>query len=589
MSLVALRQERANTAELLYIKMKNLIWKLPKIVFLLAGILAACNTDESLAGTKPLPVAEVSTQVPSTVTTIAFPTSRVLPTSLSTNVPPTGIPPQPKYGITVRSSVPEAIASKAMDITSLHDDRYAWTTGDDDSRRVAVIAIGDGPLLAEWVFAVTAPFATVTDRTTMDEVMMGWRTGSSPVGALVVDRSTSAAFTSIWDSPSPAVLIVEDAILLDSLWANRPSWTLIPFDELVPALKVLQVDGQSPIDRHFDPETYPITVPIGISGDESAVSSFLGIWDGPASNRDPDRITRVAMSGVTALGRATAYQMEIRGVTAPGEVVGPVLRDADIAHISHEVSFSAECPYPNPIGDPIFCASDKYMELLTSIGTDVVELTGNHVNDWGPENTARSVDLYEEAGMQTFGGGRNLTDARQPALFEHNGNKIALVGCNPVGPPNAWATDHNAGSLPCDFDAYYNQIRELRDSGYAVIATLQYAEFYHYAPTNQQRLDFRAIVDAGATAVSGSQGHHAQGFDLYENSFIHYGLGNLFFDQMDMLGTRQSFIDIYVFYNGELISVDLYTSLIENYCCPRAMRDEERAQLLESVFQASGW
>jgi poly-gamma-glutamate synthesis protein (capsule biosynthesis protein) len=58
---------------------------------------------------------------------------------------------------------------------------------------------------------------------------------------------------------------------------------------------------------------------------------------------------------------------------------------------------------------------------------------------------------------------------------------------------------------------------------------------------------------------------------------------------MDMLGTRQSFIDIYVFYDGELISVELYTSLIENYCCPRAMSDEERAQLLESVFQASGW
>ncbi len=570
-------------------KMKTVVWNLPKTLFLLAVILVACNTDEPLVGTKPPPVTEVSTLVRPAATRIALPTSRVLPTAIPPNVPPTRIPPQPKYGISVRSSVPAAIASKALDIASRHDDRYAWTTSEDDSRRVAVITVGDGAPLAEWVFAVAAPFATVTDRTTMEDVMMGWRTGSSSVGALVLDHSTSATFTSIWGSPSPAVLIVEDELLLDSLWANRPSWTLTPFDELVPELKVLKVDGQSPIDRHFDAETYPISVPIGISGDDSAVSGFLELWDGPESNRDPDRITRVAMSGVTALGRATAYQMEIRGVTAPGEVVGPVLRDADIAHISHEVSFSAECPYPNPIGDPIFCASDKYLELLTSIGTDVVELTGNHLNDWGPENTARSVDLYEEAGMQTFGGGRNLTEANQPALFEHNGNKIALVGCNPSGPPNAWATDYRAGSLPCDFDAFYNQIRELRDSGYAVIATLQYAEFYHYAPTNQQRLDFRSVVDAGATAVSGSQGHHAQGFDLYQNSFIHYGLGNLFFDQMDMLGTRQSFIDNYVFYNGELISVELFTSLIENYCCPRAMSDEERAQLLESVFQASGW
>jgi poly-gamma-glutamate synthesis protein (capsule biosynthesis protein) len=58
---------------------------------------------------------------------------------------------------------------------------------------------------------------------------------------------------------------------------------------------------------------------------------------------------------------------------------------------------------------------------------------------------------------------------------------------------------------------------------------------------------------------------------------------------MDMLGTRQSFVDTYVVYDGRLLSVELFTSLIENYCCPRAMTGEERDQLLQSVFQASGW
>ena len=58
---------------------------------------------------------------------------------------------------------------------------------------------------------------------------------------------------------------------------------------------------------------------------------------------------------------------------------------------------------------------------------------------------------------------------------------------------------------------------------------------------------------------------------------------------MDMLGTRQSFIDLYTIYDGKLLNVELVTSLIENYCCPRLMSAEERAQLLETVFQASGW
>jgi poly-gamma-glutamate synthesis protein (capsule biosynthesis protein) len=122
-----------------------------------------------------------------------------------------------------------------------------------------------------------------------------------------------------------------------------------------------------------------------------------------------------------------------------------------------------------------------------------------------------------------------------------------------------------------------------------VIATQQYYEFYHYEATDQQKEDFRVLVDAGASAVSGSQGHHAQGFDLYNDAFIHYGLGNLFFDQMDMLGTRQTFVDTYTIYDGRLINVELWTGLIEDYFKPRLMTSEEREALLETVFEASGW
>jgi len=122
-----------------------------------------------------------------------------------------------------------------------------------------------------------------------------------------------------------------------------------------------------------------------------------------------------------------------------------------------------------------------------------------------------------------------------------------------------------------------------------VIATLQYNEFYHYAPTAQQEVDFAELAQADAAAVSGSQAHHAQGFAFVDGAFIHYGPGNLFFDQMDQVGTRQTFVDTYVFYDGRLLTVDLWTGLIENYCCPREMTPVEREAVLTAVFQASGW
>ena len=452
------------------------------------------------------------------------------------------------------------------------------------------LTMHQGRPLSRWLLAPAAPFATVRDGLTLGELQAAWRGENRTLGRLVIEADVAAALALQWGAAEASTTqLVMPGQLMEALWAARPSWTLVPFERLRPEYKVLRLDEVSPLDGDFMPGSYPLTLSIGLSGEADLVEAFRASWPGPHSNYDPGLLTRVAMSGVTGLTRATAYQMEIRGLTAPAAVVGPVLAGADVAHISHEVPFAPDCPPPNPLGTTVFCARDDYLALLNAVGADVIELTGNHVNDWGPDSLVHSLALYESAGMKTFGGGRNLAEAEQALTLSDHGNQIAFVGCNPQGPPGAWATSQRAGSRPCDEAAFRAQIAELDEQGYVVIATLQYAEFYHYAPTPQQRADFRALAAAGAAAVSGSQGHHAQGFDFWQGSFIHYGLGNLFFDQMQMLGTRQSFIDLYTIYDGRLISVELFTGLIENYCCPRAMTAVERDQLLQAVFAASGW
>ena len=99
----------------------------------------------------------------------------------------------------------------------------------------------------------------------------------------------------------------------------------------------------------------------------------------------------------------------------------------------------------------------------------------------------------------------------------------------------------------------------------------------------------RLGATAGAAAVSGSQGHHAQGFAFQDGAFIHYGLGNLFFDQMWSLETRQEFLDRHVFYDGRHISTEVLTAILEDYARPRPMSEAERAALLQAAFAASGW
>jgi len=301
-------------------------------------------------------------------------------------------------------------------------------------------------------------------------------------------------------------------------------------------------------------------------------------------------MTVVVMTGVTALVRGTAARMDEMGVDYPAELIGGWLREADLTHVSNEVAFASNCPPQSPYSTSMrFCSDPSYLALLEHVGVDLVELTGNHLLDWGVDAFSRTLDMYDQEGWLHFGGGRDLEDSLQPALVEHNGNRLAFLGCNPAGPPDDWAGEASPGSAPCVYDQLYGELGRLRDEGYLPIFTFQWTETYSSQPLPGQVAEFRRAVDAGAIIVSGSQAHQPQGFEFYDGGFIHYGPGNLFFDQMWSLPTRQEFIDRYVFYDGRLISVELLTAILEDWAQPRPMTPDERTAFLEQIFAASGW
>jgi len=176
--------------------------------------------------------------------------------------------------------------------------------------------------------------------------------------------------------------------------------------------------------------------------------------------------------------------------------------------------------------------------------------------------------------------------------LEHNGNKFAFIGCNPVGPEFAWARDDGwPGAAPCDYDYMTEQIAGIREYGYLPIATFQYFEYYSPEIRPWQGRDFRTLADAGAVIVSGSQAHSPQVKEFYGETFIDYGLGNLFFDQMNhpVKTTRNEFIDRHTFYDGRYIGTELLTATLMDYARPEPMNEEDRTAFLNDIFEASGW
>ena len=236
-----------------------------------------------------------------------------------------------------------------------------------------------------------------------------------------------------------------------------------------------------------------------------------------------------------------------------------------------------------------FCSDPKYFELLQSIGVDIVELTGNHLRDWGPEPLLYTLDLYQDAEIPYYGGGENVEVARQPVQLEHHGNKIAFIGCNYPGPEVDWATESQPGAARCDMEWIEEKVSELKSEGYLTIVTFQHYEVDDFRPASAQRVDnLQLAAEAAPTIISGSQAHFPQAMTFAGDTFIHYGLGNLFFDQM-MPGNRDAFLDRHIFYNGRYLGVELLTTRMMDYAQPRWMTLEERQDFLDNIFNHSIW
>lgn len=454
----------------------------------------------------------------------------------------------------------------------------------------------DAPV--RWIYVLAAPFATIQDDVPLADLESFWRgEATQPFGdsPLALTGATQHAFEFLWGVTDTNKLRVANNINeLEQLRDTEHAWALLPFDQLGPQWKVISIDGQNPLLRGLDVNAYPLTVSFALTGPYSEAS-----LQHPLTNRDESKLTVLVMTGVTALVRATAATMDLKGIEYPASSILDWLTSADLTHTSNEVSFSTSCPQAHYSDTSLqMCSQPEYLDLLTAAGFDIIELSGNHLNDYGRGPLAFTLNLYHQAGLRYFAGGANLTEARQPLLVEDHGNRLAFIGCNPAGPPNVWATDSQPGAADCEDYAWIKaEAQRLREQGYLPIITLQYFEAYRPEALDWEQRDFRALAESGAVIVSGSQAHYPMGLEFHNGTLIHYGLGNLFFDQMRYTlpngviteWTAREFIDRHIFYDGHYISTQLLTAKLEEYARPRPMTPEERAEMLGVIFSASGW
>jgi len=532
--------------------------------FICLAMITACNVAPAGEPTPPAPAALMETAQP--VDDAATPTA------------------VGEIRLWVDENTPQELVNMLdLDVTMARSEKEAGVV-------LRALAPGeDLPVVGVWVYTAAVHFPTITDEITLSVVRKAWNgKGGKPFTRFMIGEAHGLGAW-LGEGETDASVETTTGDFTGEAWKKADTLAIFPFHWLEPHWKVLRVDGSSPYDDDFDPLTHPLTARYGLAGAPQAVRTLMQQVDEPVSNYDAELLSTVVLTGTTALVRHTAQRMEEYGVDYPAKEIGAWLRSADLLHVSNEVPFYSDCPPADPVRlEARFCSDPSYFALFEEIGVDVVELTGNHVLDWGIPAFEETLHLYEGEQLPYYGGGWNETDAAKPFLWEHNGNRIALIGCNAMGPEHILATDVQPGPGRCDMEELKTRINELKTQGYLPVVTFQHFELDDFKPQSGQRVDMLEAASAGAVIVSGSQAHYPQTFTFVDHTFVHFGLGNLFFDQAEG-NQKKAFIDRHIFYNSRYLGVELVTIMIEDYAQPRWMTAAEREKLLKGIFDAAIW
>ena len=239
--------------------------------------------------------------------------------------------------------------------------------------------------------------------------------------------------------------------------------------------------------------------------------------------------------------------------------IQPALDDTDILFGNVETGYSDNPRIAMTAAIPSYAPLSN-LAAFPAAGFDVVSMANNHVMDSGPESMLHVVERLSQLGVRTVGAGINLAAAREPAIIEKNGLKIAYLAYASMFPYGYEARANFPGLVPmrshnlyiepiennytpgvppriravphaADLKNMKEDIRKAREQADIVVTSFHWGDFQRpFHLTDHEKRIARIVIDEGADIVLGHHHHILRGIEWYKGKPIFYGLGHFVFD-----------------------------------------------------------
>lgn len=186
-----------------------------------------------------------------------------------------------------------------------------------------------------------------------------------------------------------------------------------------------------------------------------------------------------------------------------------------------------DSPAPIRKSGPVLHAPTSTVKALKKTGFDLLTLSNNHIKDCGESGVKSTIAACSDNGIDTFGAGKNIYDAKKPYVKELNGYKIGFIAFSEQEFNAATETSYGAGFFdPLDDLDLIEDTKNKVD--YLIVIYHGGVEYYEYpSPLLQKKC--RKFVDKGADLVLCQHSHCIGTFEDYAGKRILYGQGNTVF------------------------------------------------------------
>ncbi|KXG75916.1 Capsule biosynthesis protein CapA [Thermotalea metallivorans] len=299
-----------------------------------------------------------------------------------------------------------------------------------------------------------------------------------------------------------------------------------------------------------------------------------------AFGQDDQRV-RISLVGDILMDGSVGRYIEKNGVDYPWEKVKEVFSYSDLVLGNLETSVGGG-GQADANKQYTFQSKPATLKGLVNAGIGGISIANNHVLDYGQEGFMETLYHLERSGIKYAGGGRNMEEALQPAIWEIKGMRIGFLAFSRVIYDVSWYAGAKKPGILSAYDHYAKEVCDIisktREKVDFLIVSVHWGkELAQYPEENEIKLG-RMMIDSGADVIMGHHPHVLQGVEFYNNKPILYSLGNFVFSSSSQLSRTSMIFNLEI--NPEGIIKAYVVPVRIHHCQPVPVKDKEAEEVI---------